>query len=154
MSSRMKLKGKRFNKLVVLSFYKIINKNSYWNCLCDCGKKVIIAGRSLKDGNTKSCGCLRKKHRFYGTRQYTIWAAMKTRCFNKNNPRYKDWGGRGIIVCKKWKTFLGFWEDMEEGYREDLQIDRIDNNGNYQLGNCKWSTPKEQASNKRKRTVI
>ena len=88
-----------------------------------------------------------------GTKPYGVWNGMLQRCGNKKNSRYKDWGGRGIKVCDRWKRFDEFWEDMKEGYKEGLTLDRIDNNGFYCKENCKWSTQKEQMNNKRKRTL-
>ncbi len=83
------------------------------------------------------------------TRQYRIWNSLKKRCLNPRTPSYPDYGGRGITIPKKWHDFIGFWEDVKEGYRDDLSIDRIDNNKSYSKRNCKWSTQQEQASNRR-----
>lgn len=83
-------------------------------------------------------------------RIYKIWAGIKTRCLNEKTPKFKYWGGRGIRVCDRWKnSFELFYEDMKEGYSDNLSIDRIDNDGNYEKDNCKWSTAKEQANNRR-----
>ncbi len=79
---------------------------------------------------------------------YRSWQAMKERCQNPNNPRFKDWGGRGIKVCERWQDFVNFLEDMGEK-PEGLTLDRVDNNGNYELGNCRWATWKEQIQNRR-----
>ena len=87
------------------------------------------------------------KHGMCGTRQYRIWAAMRKRCSNKNDTAYKHYGGRGISVCDKWMSFSGFWDDMRSGYKDDLSIDRVDNDGNYELKNCRWVTTKEQSRN-------
>jgi hypothetical protein len=83
----------------------------------------------------------------YNTRIYQCWYNMKTRCLNPKNKRFKDWGGRGIKVCDKWLTFKGFYEDMHNGYSDKLTLDRIDNGGNYEKGNCRWVDRLTQAQN-------
>lgn len=85
---------------------------------------------------------------------YKVWSNMKTRCYNPKAVRYADWGGRGITVCDKWLKFEGFYEDMYSSYSSDLELERIDNNGNYELSNCRWATIKEQARNKRTNRFI
>jgi hypothetical protein len=131
-------------------------------CLCDCGATVYIRLDSMRSGNTKSCGCLqkeaaskrRRKHYGRGTPEYTTWIMMRDRCNNKNNPKYSYYGGRGISVCSRWDNFIDFVADM--GFRPtDLHtIDRIDTDKNYEPTNCKWSTRKEQARNRRNTKMI
>ncbi len=136
-------------------------KQSRWICFCTCGEYVIVIKCNLTNGDTKSCGCLRRKLIFkHGqskkgstTTTYTIWQGIKDRCNNHRNKRYKDYGGRGINVCKRWLRFESFFEDM--GSRpEGLSIERIDNNKGYFLGNCKWATQKEQTRNARSNRII
>lgn len=90
-------------------------------------------------------------HKMSKTRQWTVYSAMKRRCNNKNNKRY---GGRGITYCDKWKTFNGFWKDMEEGYKDYLTLDRIDNDGNYCKENCRWTTNVQQANNRKTNVIL
>ena len=133
---------------------KIINGRvvSYGLFLCPfCESEVE---RRLSNGiKAKYCGCNNKtnyKHGGKGTKLYNVWVAMKTRCLNPNHKQYKDWGGRGIKVCTEWLEFIPFrdWA-IQNGYKEDLEIDRINNNGNYEPDNCRFVTSKENMRNKR-----
>lgn len=152
MSKLIDITGQRFGKLTAIDY---IN-NGRWKCKCDCGNEKIISGTDLRKGSTKSCGCLckedRKKHGHARKRDvsktYRIWSNMKTRCSNPKHIWYKNYGGRGIIVCERWQIFENFLEDMGEcpkGY----QIDRLNNNGNYEPGNCKYIPLENQAFNRR-----
>lgn len=124
-------------------------------CLCDCGKKVDIPLNSLRKGNTKSCGCGRfKKHGMAGKPSYIMWASLKSRCQNKNNPKYKNYGARGVKLCKRWQEFENFYSDMGEKPSEKHSIDRIDNNGDYTPQNCRWSLPSQQTRNRRSNIVF
>ncbi len=161
------LTNKKFNLLTVISFHhkhrrfkngKCIATINYWFCKCDCGNYSIVCGDNLKNGAVKSCGCLRHlatrtTHNFSRTRIYTIWCGMKARCFNVNNPRYKDYGGRGISMCDEWNnSFINFYNwSIQNGYKSSLSIDRINNDLGYFPNNCRWTTAKEQANNRRKR---
>jgi len=132
-----------------------------WLCRCECGNEVTVRGTALRAGTTKSCGCLMidtarmlATHHLSYSKPYSVWAAMKSRCSNPKNEGYHNYGGRGITVCDKWLTFDGFWEDMEQGYKEGLTLDRKDNNGNYEKSNCRWITQLEQSNNMRRNVMI
>lgn len=163
MPNKINLVGKRFNRLLVIK-ESLERKNGKvtWNCLCDCGNKILVTSSDLTTGNTKSCGCLSKEnskqinktHGLSKTKIYSIWLGMKSRCYNKANKRYSDWGGRGIRVCKEWQTFEGFYKDMGKSYKNGLSIDRIDNDKGYEQSNCHWATKIEQQNNKRSNRYI
>ena len=159
------LTGKTFERLTVL--YRVEDKGNAhrWLCKCKCGNTKIISGASLKYGTTKSCGCLRRemmrdkqtKHGMSDTRFYRIWQAMITRCTNERDKHYSIYGGRGITVATRWRDFENFKKDMYESYlkhaelhgEEMTSIDRINSDGNYEVSNCKWSTPLEQVRNRK-----
>lgn len=161
MGKYVDLTGQRFGKLVVLNRKNLPGDgNVIWECLCDCGNKVFVTSSSLRSSKARSCGCYHKdkvtKHGQVGSRLYRIWAGMKYRCFNPNSYEYYRYGGRGITVCQDWANdFMNFyiWA-MNNGYKEDLTLDRINNNGNYCPENCKWSTIKEQANNRRTNHIV
>jgi hypothetical protein len=163
MGKKIDLTGQHFGRLTVLGISdKRTGRRVMWNCVCLCGNHVAKTTTDLmrKKGNVKSCGCLFRekiyKHGQHGTRLYRIWKGMKDRCFRKNNEYYKNYGGRGITVCREWlDSFEAFhkWA-VSHGYADNLSIDRINNDGNYEPGNCRWATPKEQARNRSKNVYI
>lgn len=152
------LTGKRFGRLTALRRLDRRGIEWYWLCACECGNQSEVAGVSLREGTTKSCGCLARDnlrtlattHGFTGTRIHRIWKNMIQRCSNPKSRGYKDYGGRGIRVCKRWRKFENFLADMGEPPSPEHSIDRYpDNDGNYEPGNVRWATNVEQANNSR-----
>lgn len=153
------LLNKKFGKLIVLERSGTIHRNAAWLCLCDCGAKKVISGAKLIDGSTKSCGCSRydkvTTHGRSTSKLYRTWTSMRGRCSDPNNKNYSRYGGRGIKVCERWeKSFSNFLADMGEKPREDMSIDRIDNNKGYSPENCRWATKSQQSSNKSSNKIV
>lgn len=148
--------GDVFGRLRVIS-EAFPNKDGHYRvrCLCECGNESDVTTRQLHLSMVVSCGCKRLegqyKHGMYDTRPMSIYGHMKRRCTTPKEAHYEDYGGRGISYDPKWETFEGFWEDMGEGYSDELELDRIDPNGNYCKENCRWVDKYMQAFNTRKR---
>jgi hypothetical protein len=162
---RRYITGERVNRLTFVS-PAFPGRNELWVVRCDCGHVQISVARSVVNGRIQSCGCLNDelrlqrntKHGCAGrgtkTPEYFIWRQMIQRCENPNDKSYRWYGGRGISVCQKWRaSFLSFLADVGLRPGQDLTIDRVDNDGNYEPGNVRWATWQEQASNKRKRAA-
>jgi len=167
MGKRIDLTGQRFGRLIAIkpTEKRGVNHSIIWLCRCDCGNLKEVNSNNLRKSNTKSCGCLKNevarkhmrelgllkvcKHGGSYTRLYRIWGNIKKRCLNANVYEYKNYGGRGIKVCPEWKdsySAFKFWA-LLSGYQDNLTIDRIDNDGNYDPNNCQWIT---RAENTRK----
>ena len=166
---KLDLVGKRYGMLEVVSETErpahVKRKGSFWLCQCDCGNQTIVEGSNL-GVRTSSCGCKRKeamlnnrKHKttinsgLSKTRLYYIWNSMKQRCHNHKSKDYRHYGLRGIRVCDDWRNNFTSFRDwaISNGYTDELTIDRIDVNGNYEPLNCRWVTMAEQNRNKRKK---
>lgn len=158
------MRGKKYNRLTAVEYVgSSPNNGALWRFECDCGNKnFITSGSAVRRGTTKSCGCLnqekrksRKKHGMIGTPIYNCWIHMHQRCQNPDCEEYVNYGGRGISICSEWYDFQNFYEwAKSSGYSSDLTIDRIDNNGNYEPDNCRWTTMEVQENNKRNNHFI
>ena len=151
------LSGQRFGRLVALEpIGKDKHNQVMWKCRCDCGKECVVIGHSLICGNTRSCGCLQKEivgtlkrtHGMSCSSTYLSWHNMIQRCENPKAINFQNYGGRGIKVCESWHKFENFLTDMGER-PPGKTLDRIDNDGAYESGNCRWSTHHEQNMNQR-----
>lgn len=158
MSIRKDISGKKFHRLLVIEHSHSVGYKNYWKCLCDCGNYTNVLIGKLTNGHTKSCGCLndevRKKsnlkHGMYGTKVYNTWVRIIARCENHNNPKFIDYGARGISVCREWRqSFDSFYSYIGDPPSKAHQIDRIDTNGNYEPGNIRWVDLHQQSQNKR-----
>lgn len=150
---------KKFGKLTVMSESGKGARGYEWDCKCDCGGMANnVVGHDLRNGKKTSCGCRygerKRTHGMSDTRPHYIWGNMKKRCDNPNSLDYPRYGGRGITYCEEWKQFESFWADMKEGYRDDLTLDRKDNNGNYCKDNCRWVSLKKQQNNRRDNRIV
>ncbi len=154
--------GARYGRLVAISFFdKDRHNNHRWKFICDCGREHVAFAAHVRHGKTQSCGCLSVEvgsvaaqkylttHGKTGTPEFKLWCSMRRRCSDTRDKRYDSYGGRGIKVCDRWQDFQNFLDDMGERPSPHHSIDRIDNDGNYEPGNCRWATDETQRRNKR-----
>ena len=161
---RTDLSGRRFGRVTVVRFdHRSAHRRSMWLCRCDCGTELVAMDSNLK-GKTASCGCLRREvlsglytthghSKHAGTPEYESWCAMRARIAARSGARWRNYGSRGITACARWESFENFLADM--GPRPPgTSLDRINNDGNYEPGNCRWATAQQQNSNKRSPTRL
>ena len=153
------ISGQRFGRLVAVAFsHRDDRRRSHWKFRCDCGTEVVSDSNNVKRGAAASCGCLKAEnnrrtwtkhgHAAGNTPEYESWSAMLARVRATTGRKFSDYGGRGITVCERWLSFESFLADM--GPRpQGTSLDRIDNNGNYEPGNCRWATAPQQVKNRR-----
>jgi len=156
MSKYSVVEGERYGRLTVKqSFVGTVNGHRNCEVVCDCGKVKYAVIRDVVLARVVSCGCKRLEgmyiHGMYKSRPFSIYGHMKRRCDTPKEAGYPYYGGRGISYDPKWGTFEGFWEDMSEGYSDELELDRIDPNKNYCKENCRWANQEIQCFNTRKR---
>lgn len=163
MRERLQLAGQTFGRLYVIEYVGVtaVQRHSLWRCLCSCGDDeniVIVQGRNLVNGGTKSCGCLSKEvtstrsttHGKSRTTEYRIWSGIKDRCLNPNSRDFPGWGGRGIKMCQQWQeSFETFLDDVGGRPGKEFSLDRVDNEKGYEPGNVRWATMTEQHRNRR-----
>lgn len=151
------LTGRCFGRWTVLRLAPRSGRNTRWICRCDCGRYRSVQGNTLTSGTSVSCGCLRDeksgqreyRHGMSRSGEYDIWNQARNRCFNPKNSRYKHYGARGIRMCEQWRRdFSAFYRDMGPRPSAKHTIDRINNLGHYEPGNCRWITNKEQQRNR------
>lgn len=167
---RLELTGMTFSRLLVVRRVKIKGaNNAMWECKCECGKTTVAAASNIKNGVTRSCGCLvkdtsratltgntiRRTHNLSRSSEHWAWTKMKQRCYNQSNAKYKDYGARGITVCDRWlNSFENFYADMGPKPSKSHSIDRKENDGPYSPQNCRWAIPLTQARNSRRNRIV
>ncbi len=161
----IELTGRTCGRLTVVKFGETRRAHRYWDCLCSCGRIARVSASRINTGKTLSCGCLRAETTVrrnqertrhghttgYGSSpEYVAWRSMRARCYYASNIDYSSYGGRGITVCERWQTFDGFLADMGHRPSPGHTLDRYpDNDGNYEPGNCRWATARQQGRNRR-----
>jgi hypothetical protein len=159
MSKIRDLVGQRFGRLVVLARTLKQGKHTMWYCECDCGNMTKVSLINLIIGHTKSCGCFQQESRIdHGLSKHPlnkVWISAKGRCNNPKNKEYKNYGGRGIVFSDEWVDFKVFYDwSIAHGYREGLELDRVNNDGPYSPENCRWATREQQCNNTRSNRLL
>lgn len=153
MGSFIDLTGRRSGFLVAMKRAKNVGLETMWECVCDCGNSHVVRASRIRANEQMSCGCVKRprhtKHSMSKSPEYDTWVAMHARCGNKNNKRYKDYGGRGISVIGRWDSFENFLSDMGKRPSDKYSLDRIDNNKGYGPCNCRWALRYQQMRNTR-----
>lgn len=158
--SRLVAVGDVFGRYVVLGIFREQgSRHTYARVQCSCGSPPRYSRLDgLRNGKAQSCGCLHRevvtKHGAWNTPLFKVWKTMVDRCTNPKNHKYERYGQRGISVCKEWLDYHTFAKDMSHDYKDGLTIDRIDNDGNYEPGNCRWSTTKQQNRNYSRNLIL
>lgn len=161
------LAGQKFGRLTAV-LPEMKKDRVYWVCKCDCGNSTLVSASNLTTGQVRSCGCLKrefasavasarnKTHGMFGSRLYKIWSGMVCRCENAKHPYYNRYGGRGIHICDEWRSNNSAFFDwaLNNGYRDGLAIDRIDNDGDYEPGNCRFVSARQQQLNRSSNKVV
>lgn len=153
---KLQLQGQRFGKLLVVEQAPTVKGATMWRCVCDCGGERVCIGHRLTIGFITSCGCMKaenrsrshQKHGLSKHRLFTVWWNMMCRCYEPKNNRYYRYGARGIAVCPRWHDVRNFISDMQGTWFEGGELDRKDNDGDYEPDNCRWVTALEQARNR------
>jgi hypothetical protein len=154
--------GAHFGRLRIIAILPKVGDQRFIKCQCDCGKLVVSRVPYVMSGHTKSCGCLSREtassrsrtHGLRSTPEFAIWNMMIQRCSNPKNIGYKWYGARGIMVCERWRKFAAFYSDVGPRPSPTHTLDRINNDGNYEPGNVRWATQKEQSRNRRSTRFI
>lgn len=162
MGQKLDIAGLRVGRLLVIEESARHCGRTSWRCVCDCGREAMVLTMLLHAKKTKSCGCLQKEraaeaNTTHGdtangrlSKEYRAWRSMRERCESPSVAQYKDYGGRGISVCKRWEAFKNFLEDMGRAPSAEHSLDRLNVNGRYTKNNCRWATKEEQMNNTRR----
>lgn len=161
----LSLSGNRFGRLLVLAYHDTTDKDTFYKCKCDCGKECIVNGKYLRQGDTRSCGCLKAQRQKENMKPivthgltkhpiYKVWSSIKDRCLNPKCHAFDDYGGRGITISEEWLDFQIFFNDVAPTYKRGLELDRTNNNGAYCKGNFRWVTHVQNIRNRRNSIIL